>query len=705
MRVVLWLLSFFYKTTNHLKMKKHYYLLIAILSVFELTAQINEVSVKSYDSPLGMQQVSMRNQRAAGSPVSIASIDTIWRDDFSDTANWTYSGGANEWSIDSSLTTNLIGQTFDSLLNSTSGGNFAIIDSDASGATGTQDATIEYTGGAIDCSSYLSVRLVFETYLRQYQETRQVLVSNDGGAVWDTIAVLTQFGTGTTSPNVYTEIVDITAFAGGQSNVKIKFRYMGSNDWFWCIDDVRIVSAPQNELGLTETYYNTINDASYKNYYTMMPLRQADSAGLNLGVTYKNGGVAAQTNSHATVSVTYNGTNVFTDTTDSVLITPNASVAVNFPKNFKPVNGMGSYRMEFIVASDSVDEIQRNNTIINNLEVSNNQYRRDNDTLTNSNWFDVSNQWEMLVKYEIYTNDTVVGISTFFPYNPSSGRGVNAGDSVSYYIYKATDLDSAISKNASYIVQQSDVNNWLTLPMPAVKLEPGIYYAGFKISNNRSSVGTNSLINAKTAPLAVLVRRDATATNDPWEYTTSFTPFVRLYTKSDDACNGVNIVIEDTVFDKSTFGAIDITITGGAPTYTYSWTGPNSFTANTKNIKDLAKQGWYYVTVTDVFGCAGNDSSLVAGSVTVKDLGFAKELKLFPNPNNGQFTLTGTDVTNGYYTFTVINTIGQALYTRELEVGNSFAFSMNVSNLKSGIYFVKIANTNGQNQVVRFVVE
>jgi hypothetical protein len=49
-------------------------------------------------------------------------------------------------------------------------------------------------------------------------------------------------------------------------------------------------------------------------------------------------------------------------------------------------------------------------------------------------------------------------------------------------------------------------------------------------------------------------------------------------------------------------GAITITVTGGTEPYTYLWSGPDTFTADTKDIADLAA-GEYIVTVTDANGC------------------------------------------------------------------------------------------------------
>jgi len=54
-------------------------------------------------------------------------------------------------------------------------------------------------------------------------------------------------------------------------------------------------------------------------------------------------------------------------------------------------------------------------------------------------------------------------------------------------------------------------------------------------------------------------------------------------------------------------GAINIEITGGVPEYTYSWTGPNGFTADTQDVSGLPT-GIYSVTITDAAGCTLTDT-------------------------------------------------------------------------------------------------
>jgi gliding motility-associated-like protein len=57
-------------------------------------------------------------------------------------------------------------------------------------------------------------------------------------------------------------------------------------------------------------------------------------------------------------------------------------------------------------------------------------------------------------------------------------------------------------------------------------------------------------------------------------------------------------------------GAIDISVTDGSLPFSFSWTGPSSFTASTEDIANLSA-GSYNVVVTDALGCTANLSTTV----------------------------------------------------------------------------------------------
>lgn len=84
-----------------------------------------------------------------------------------------------------------------------------------------------------------------------------------------------------------------------------------------------------------------------------------------------------------------------------------------------------------------------------------------------------------------------------------------------------------------------------------------------------------------------------------------------------------------------------------------------------------------------------------AGPSSIKNVDAENAVKLYPNPNNGVFTI---EVKNNAEAI-VCNAIGQTVLVQKLNSGTQ---ELNISNNANGIYFVKII-TDGQQQVVRLV--
>lgn len=125
-----------------------------------------------------------------------------------------------------------------------------------------------------------------------------------------------------------------------------------------------------------------------------------------------------------------------------------------------------------------------------------------------------------------------------------------------------------------------------------------------------------------------------------------------------------NIVVTDETCGNGS-GAIDITVSGGTPTYTYAW----SNTATTEDISGLTS-GTYDVTVTDGAGCMVN-----SGNIQVAN-------------SPGSFTLTGVNVTSevcgdttGNIDILVTGATGGVTYT-----WSNGATTQTIGNLSAGSY-------------------
>jgi len=115
---------------------------------------------------------------------------------------------------------------------------------------------------------------------------------------------------------------------------------------------------------------------------------------------------------------------------------------------------------------------------------------------------------------------------------------------------------------------------------------------------------------------------------------------------------------------------------------TYSW---NTGGTNSNEVVSPTITTTYTVNGTDANGCS--NTAIITQSVDLCT-GLAKQnftdaqIQIYPNPNNGEFTLKGREIE----TFTLINALGQVISTIELNKNNNYI--ANINNLPAGIYFI-----------------
>jgi gliding motility-associated-like protein len=63
-------------------------------------------------------------------------------------------------------------------------------------------------------------------------------------------------------------------------------------------------------------------------------------------------------------------------------------------------------------------------------------------------------------------------------------------------------------------------------------------------------------------------------------------------------------------------GSISISVTGGTPTFTFAWTGPNSFSASTQQLNNVAA-GTYTLSLVDALGCVQDTMFTIAPTITL----------------------------------------------------------------------------------------
>ena len=132
-------------------------------------------------------------------------------------------------------------------------------------------------------------------------------------------------------------------------------------------------------------------------------------------------------------------------------------------------------------------------------------------------------------------------------------------------------------------------------------------------------------------------------------------------------------------------GAVDISVSGGIAPYTYAWSGPNGFSANSEDLSGIMA-GVYSASITDANGCNTtifenvNEPGLFTVSSTVSSYGTSNVSCAASTDGSIDVTVSG----------------GTQPYTFQWNGPNSFTASTeDISGLVAGAYDLTITDANG----------
>jgi len=147
------------------------------------------------------------------------------------------------------------------------------------------------TSPSIDLTGQTSVALSFYQFYRRFAGpggsqsavASYVEVSNDGGGTWTTFTVNTAVAVNAATENPNLALVDISAIAANQPDVRIRFKWDGEY-YYWMIDDVVLVTLPENNLLLNRHFFgpNSIfTPQAYTDVDTFLFSARASNIGSN----------------------------------------------------------------------------------------------------------------------------------------------------------------------------------------------------------------------------------------------------------------------------------------------------------------------------------------------------------------------------------------------------------------------------------------
>ena len=317
------------------------------------------------------------------STVNKSSSDTIIYNTFDDVNDWTISAAnlQGQWQI-VTITPQYVDQYMGSMASSTAGDGFAVFDGIQhliAGSVDFQDAILELND-TINLSNYPSVTLEFEQRYRAFNyDKTYVELSTDFGTTWTQIQINDQVATN--DPAIQELVgINISSYVGGQSNVKIRFRWISDSDddsygsgYGWLIDDLKITVPPENDVQNLSSWIYGENSSGAE--YGRTPIAHTEQ-NYFVGASVYNYGSMAQNN------VTVNG-----DFTGPTNFTTSASINLIESDSTKIVESLNSISLSvgnysgIITAFSNGDTLGSgnfdDNTYLRNFEITNDVYSLD----------------------------------------------------------------------------------------------------------------------------------------------------------------------------------------------------------------------------------------------------------------------------------------------------------------------------------------
>lgn len=454
---------------------------------------------------------------------------TLWSSDFSVPADWVTSnapapGGspghtAGDWTI----TTDLNAAPRPELTpagHTTAANGYAIIDSDGAGANETQNAKI-VTANSIDLSGQPLVVLVFQQTHRRYAETTYVVYSTDGGAVWQEIEVNDMMGTSTNTTNPSIVQVNMSTYLGNQSNVKIGFKYTGQWDWFWAVDDVKLMTPDDYDLTMNDGYWGSTGAWGARLPYYQIPTAQL--APIDISGIVANLGALNQTDIVFTAAL---ASGAWTGSSLPSTINAGSLDTLDIPGALTPPAIAATHVVNFTASSAAVDAAPANNSILSaaTIVVNNTIYARDKNNVSGGSYnqgfgFEVGNI------FDIYATAPLSAINVHI----NGVAEVGTECYVKLYSIDATTGDFVfVDESNAYTLTANDLDETVTFSLAggAYTLNAGEPY--LIVAGSAGDGGlTNDLVVSTSGSSEAQTSFYLDLTDNTWYYTTA-TPMVRM---------------------------------------------------------------------------------------------------------------------------------------------------------------------------------
>lgn len=257
---------------------------------------------------------------------------------------------------------------------------------------------------------------------------------------------------------------------------------------------------------------------------------------------------------------------------------------------------------------------------------------------------------------------------------------------ISTVTYTATDVNGKIS-TCSFTVKTNQINYTIIASGPLTICKPGSimlsafpsgnFYQWFKNGNPISGATEINYSAATDGSYFCKVTDDFGSVNSNTLTVNSVSKPAAAITPSEAVtiCEGQSILLSAN--------------TGAG--LTYQWKkGTANINGATNSTYQVTQPGAYKVTVKNSTSCSKSSAATSVSVSCKEDIAVNEQIniKVFPNPNDGNFTVSYNTAGNNPSIIQVANLLGQVVYEKVSKDNNPISFNFN--NEAAGIYFVRL---------------
>ena len=301
----------------------------------------------------------------------------------------------------------------------------------------------------------------------------------------------------------------------------------------------------------------------------------------------------------------------------------------------------------------------------------------------------------------VYAN-TIVGVICMGSNNGSATSTVNGGTAPYNYLWSGGGGTNSATSGlhvGTYTLTVNDDNGCTATTSVTINQPDTLHVsiAPVNVSCNGERNGSaTSHVSGGALPYTYSWSNSATTANVTNLGTRTYTLTVQ------DSCGNMAIatvtitqptalsIVSHTIPDVGNcLGSAWVDASGGTPGYNYSWIPGGNTTDSIHN----RCPGSYCCTVTDAHGCVDSVCITITSTAGVDNiLSASGEINVYPNPNNGQFTVVLSEGTSTGSSIEIYNVLGQDIKSEKLKTNSTV---INLSNQANGVYLYRVLEENG----------